>query len=254
MSESSVGEPPPGRSRWWSSRERQKAFNLTRYDFLDFGASKGGCIEFAKSRLGGKRGLGIDIDPGKVEAMRALGYDCIEGDVCKLDLPRKSVRFVTMSHFLEHLPDLAAVRKAIESAARVATHFIFIQGPFFDADDDLRAAGLKFYWSDWSGHPCRLTTAQLAAALRGLGLAHYLMLARVPVKSSLDPAIHPLASPRNALDYVAGTHPPKPFVEFDPMLYREMVCLVRLRRFLGWRHVVQARNGCHAVGGTLPLL
>lgn len=29
--------------------------DLRRYDFLDFGASKGGCIDFAVAKLGGKR-------------------------------------------------------------------------------------------------------------------------------------------------------------------------------------------------------
>lgn len=38
---------------------------LDGYDFIDFGASKGGYIEFAKARLGGTRGVGIDIDPKK---------------------------------------------------------------------------------------------------------------------------------------------------------------------------------------------
>ena len=226
--------------------------DLADYDFLDFGASKGGCIEFAKERLGGRRGLGIDIDPRKLETMRALGYDCMEGDVANLDLPPNSVRFVTMSHFLEHLPDLATVRKAVENAARVATDFIFIQGPFFDADDELRRSGLKFYWADWRGHPCHLTIPQLTTILAELGLDDHLALARVPVESSLDPAIHPLAARPNSHDYDAELHPPKPFVKFDPPLYREVVCLVRLRRFLGWRRVVQARKGCHFVSGTLP--
>ena len=226
--------------------------DLRHCDFLDFGASKGGCIDFAIARLGGRRGLGIDIDPKKVEAMRSLGHDCIVGDVTDLDLPSKSVRFVTMSHFLEHLPDLAAVRKAVQSAAKVATHFLFIQGPFFDADEHLREHGLKFYWSDWKGHPCHLTTDQLVATLEDLGLNDYLALARVPVESSLDAAIHPLASPRNQHDYVPGKHPPKPEVSFDRPLYREMVCLVRLQRFFGWKRVVQARRGCVFLRGSLP--
>ena len=226
--------------------------DLRRYDFLDFGASKGGCIDFAVAKLGGRRGLGVDVDAKKAEAMRERGYDCIVGDVANLDLPPKSVRFVTMSHFLEHLPDLAAVAKAVQSAARVATHFLFIQGPFFDADGYLREHGLKFYWSDWSGHPCHLTIDQLVATFEALGLTDYLALARLPVESSLDAAIHPLASPRNQQAYVVGEHPPKPTATFDRPLYREMVCVVRLRRFFGWRRVVQARRGCVFVRGTLP--
>jgi hypothetical protein len=54
------------------------------FDFIDFGSSKGGCIEFSKKSLGGKNGLGIDINPNKVLQMKKLNYDCIEGDITEL--------------------------------------------------------------------------------------------------------------------------------------------------------------------------
>ncbi len=225
-----------------------------RYDFLDFGASKGGCIDFARDRLGGKRGLGIDNDPAKVERMRRLGYDCMEADITNLDLPPKSARFVTMSHFLEHLPDLDAVRKAVLCAMDVASDFLFIQGPYFNADDLLEEQGLKFFWSDWHGHRCHVTTVQLQSILDGFGLRKYLVMGRVPVANSLDPSIHPMNSPRDQHEHIPGTHPVKPLVEFDPPLYREMVCVVRLRRFRGWNAVVRARKGCFFIDGTLPFL
>ena len=229
------------------------AIDVKGYDFLDFGASKGGCIDFAVARLGGKSGLGVDNDPKKIDQMRQAGYHCIVADVIRSRFPRRSVRFVTMSHFLEHLPNLDAVRAAIANGARAARDFLFIQGPYFDGDEFLRNHGLKFYWSDWHGHPCHLTTELLATMLRDLGLRHYVMLARVPVATSDDPAIHPLASPRDQGEYVRGQHPPKPSMAFDEPLYHEMVCLVRLRRFVGWQHVLEARRGCRRIGGTLPL-
>ena len=224
---------------------------LMRNDFLDFGASKGGCIDFAVARLGGKRGLGIDNDPAKVQRMRDLGYDCLRADILNLDLPENSVRFVTMSHFLEHLHDLDAVRKAIECAARTAQDFLFIQGPYFDADGLLRDRGLKFYWSDWHGHRCHLTITDLQVVLNELALGEYLVMGRTPVADSLDPSIHPLASPRDQHDYVAEVHPPKPWCVFDPPLFKEIVCLVRLRCFRRWERVVRARRGCYFIDGTL---
>ena len=226
---------------------------LDGHDFLDFGASKGGCIDFAVRHLGGRSGLGVDIDPKKVARMRALGYDCMEGDITKLDLPAGSVRFVTMSHVLEHLPDLNAVGLAIANAARVSSHFLFIQGPYFDADCALARHGLKFYWSDWHGHHCHLTTNQLGHLLRDAGLRHYTTMARVRVLDSSDPCVHPAEAPRDRHEYEPGVHPPKPKVTFDPPLYREMVCVVRLRRFDGWDDVVRARKGCEWIGGaSLP--
>ena len=217
---------------------------LRGFDFLDFGASMGGCIRFAKNRLGGNRGLGIDKNKAAVEKMRKHGYDCIEGDITALILPRDVVRFVTISHVLEHLPHLNAVRDAIACAARVASDFLFIQGPWFDADEYLERHGLKFYWSDWHGHPCHLTTEQLIEVLRELGLNDYVIKARVPVLDSLDPAIHPMGSARDQHDYDAGIHPRKPNVTFDIDIYREMVCYVRLQALPNWDLLLKARMGC----------
>ena len=85
--------------------------------------------------------MGVDIDPRRVANMRACGYDCIEGDVTDLVLRRNAVRFVTMSHVLEHLADLSMVERTVASAARVAREFLFIQGPWFDADRYLEEQG-----------------------------------------------------------------------------------------------------------------
>ena len=222
------------------------------HDFLDFGASKGGSIDFAVARLGGRKGLGIDNDPSKIRRMRELGYDCLEADILNLDLPAKSVRFVMISHFLEHLHDYHEARQAIASAARTARDFVFIQGPYFDADDRLKEQGLKFFWSDWHGHRCHLTTGMLEGILDDLELREYVILGRTMVSDSLDPSIHPLESPRDQHDYVTNLHPPKRHVAFDPPICREMVCLVRLRRFRHWKRIVRARKGCHLIRGTVP--
>ena len=184
--------------------------------------------------------------------MRELGYSCLRADVLNIDLPRNSVRFVTISHFLEHLYGVDGVRKAIESAARAARDFLFIQGPYFDADKRLEEDGLKFYWSDWHGHRCHLTTGDLQVVLDELALRDYLIMGHAPVADSLDPSIHPIASPRDQHDYIPETHPPKPYRVFYPPLYKEIVCLVRLRRFRSWDRVVKARKGCYFINGTLP--
>ena len=202
---------------------------LNGVDFIDFGASEGGSIQFARERLGGIRGVGIDIDPNKVATMRERGHECLEGDITRLDLPDKCVRFVTMSHILEHLPDLETAEKVVASGLRLVTDFVYIQGPYFDADEYLESHGLKFYWSDWSGHPCHLKVSDLERMFEKMGVTDYEFLVLDEVLDSSNDAIHPLESGRNQHAYDPAVHPPKPQITFDRPIWREMICIVRAR-------------------------
>lgn len=222
--------------------------DLSEYDFVDFGASTGGSVEYALQHLGGTKGLGIDIRIQKVQEMRKAGYDCIEGDVTNLALPPDSVRFVVMSHFLEHLPDLATVEKAVCSAAKVATDFLFIRGPFFDADDYLRELGLKFYWSDWpGGHQCHLRITDLYLLLLKLDLKEYDFRVREEFHHSSAKPLHPLNSPHSQHAYDATQHPPKEDFELPQPVYREFFCCVPLKPLDYWEEVLEPLKN------TLPI-
>ena len=197
-------------------------------DFLDFGASKGGSIEFAKKVLGGRHGVGVDRDAAKVARMRELGYACLQEDITSLEFSPKCVRFVVMSHVLEHLPDFEAIRRTVESSARVARDFLYIQGPYFDADVALSTQGLKFYWSDWRGHTYPLTTWELISLLHELGWTSYVLMGRLPVVDSSHSAVHPLSSPRDQHDYDPEIHPPKP-THSVPSPSPQKACVLRVR-------------------------
>lgn len=224
--------------------------SLDGYDFLDIGSSKGGSIDFARNKLGGKRGLGVDVNADNVKQARSRGYDCLHGDIAGMTFPANSVRFAVMNHVLEHMP-LHKGYKAVECAKTVATDFIYIRGPYFDADAYLRRRGLKFYWSDWHGHTCHLTTSLLKAVLRGLHLDDFSILGRTPVNDSLDDSIHPLDSPTDQHQYDSREHPPKPSIRFNPPLHREIVCLVRLRDIPYWQELLGVHRDCEVIGGTL---
>ena len=225
--------------------------SLARYDFLDIGSSKGGSIDFARDKLGGKRGLGVDLRAANVEHMRWRGYDCLHGDITEMTFPAKSVRFAVMNHVLEHM-SLHKAYQTVQCAKHVATDFVYVRGPYFDADAFLRRHGLKFYWSDWHGHTCHLTISLLQAVLRGLGLEHFTILGRTPVADSLDDSVHPLDSPIDQHQYDPLEHPPKPSIRFNPPLYREFICLVRLRDIPYWEDLLAVHPECQAIGGTLP--
>lgn len=233
-------------------QETLEAIANREYDFLDFGASDGKSFHFAQKVLGGKSGLGIDIDSNKIAALQTAGVACYRADITRLDLPENSVRFVIMNHFLEHLPSLEEVSLTLSNAARVASEFIAVQGPYFDADEVLAQMGLRFYWSHWSVHTCHLTTDQLVTILNLQGLHDRCLMVTGEVLDSDDPCLHPLSSPKNQKDYDPGVHESKRKVVFRPPLYREITCLAKTGAMSDWvKLIAKVGNTRNAVPADL---
>ena len=201
-------------------------------DFFDFGCGDGVSLELAQRVLGGREGLGIDISPKKIAQAREAGWRAILFDINKIP-DHKLVQFTILSHFLEHVADLAAVRRFILKACRVSTEFVLIKQPYFDADGYLLKRGLKTFWSDWRGHPNLMSTMSLYQILRDLRaaghLARFSIHARNRIHSSADPRIHPLQSPMDQHQYDSTRHPPKPpEIVFDVPVYYETVALISM--------------------------
>lgn len=200
------------------------------FDHFDFACSKGGSLNVCRTRYGGLKGLGIDIDADKVEAARKAGFTAIQWDLHSLpDAPM--VRFTMLSHFLEHVPDPADVRAFVRKACHVSREFVLIQQPYFDADDWLAERGLKLYWSDWTGHPNHMTSQEVRSLVRDLraeGLAITATLGfRGPITSSADRRLIPLSASKDQHHYDPAIHPPKDMtIQFDPPLYGETICVI----------------------------
>lgn len=205
---------------------------IAGFDHIDFGCSKGGSLLFAQRRLGGRKGLGIDVRESKVKATRAAGFAAVTYDIHKIpDI--KLVRFTVMSHFLEHIPSASDVRAFVRKACLISKEFVYIQQPFFDADDYLANKGLKLFWSDWTGHPNRMTSLQIHTLLSNLqkeGLPiNYSIHFRTPIVDSDDVRIHPAASPKDQHDYDSSIHPKKEVgIEFEDEVFAETVCLITM--------------------------
>ena len=204
------------------------------FDFLDFGCSKGDSIASVQQVFGPGRGLGVDISNDKVAQARSRGIDAIVGDLIDFSAPDKVVRHVSMLHFLEHLNSLRDARKCLNTAVRVAREFVFVRQPFFDADGYLFANGLKLHWSDWTGHPNKMTTldfysmlcSQLSAGL----IRRFAIFAIGRIDSSEHPAIHPVASPPDQQIYDPQLHPEKPKAPlgFTQQVFVETVVVIEL--------------------------
>ncbi len=197
------------------------------YDQIDFGCSKGGSLQFGRDVLGGKNGIGLDIDPAKVKQTNEAGFEGALADVTELVAQRNSARFVTMIDFLEHLPGVEMAERCIEAACQAAKDFVFIRQPWFDSDGYLFSRGLKLYWSDWTGHPNAMTSLELYRTISRVSSAkRWRIYARTLVESSSDPCVHPIDAPANQHDYDVQVHGQKPSISFEQPIYRQIGAII----------------------------
>jgi hypothetical protein len=190
--------------------------DVRSYDFLDFGTSYGGSIVNAQ-RLFGGRGLGIDLDPKKIQGGRDLGRDVVLGDI--LSLPREPVvRYVVMDNFLEHLPTPEMAQEMLAVAVAVAREFVYIVNPSFEHEDYLASLGLRQYWQDWHGHPTHLLVRDLEQMLVAAGVQRYEVRPVGLVRDSTHPSVLPVTAPRDQHHYDMSKHGPKPVVSFNRQL------------------------------------
>jgi hypothetical protein len=201
--------------------------DLSAYDFIDLGGSKGGSLRYCSAAFGG-RGVGIDLSARKVDIARERGLDIVLGDATSLELD-EAVRFVSMMDFLEHLPSLDDVARAIASAARAARDFLFISHPSFEGEEHLRSAGLQQFWWSWRGHTSHITITDYRRILRDLGLSAYTVRFYEQVLHSGHPTVIPLDAPPNSSYYDEAVHGPKPFMPFSVPVWRAQRLLVALR-------------------------
>ena len=88
---------------------------------------------FGEQSLKLGKGVGIDINPKKVQAAQDAGLNVLLGDCTRLnEILSHQYDLALASHFLEHIPDQNNAMEGIKSALDVTTKAIFIQQPDFD--------------------------------------------------------------------------------------------------------------------------
>ncbi|MCW5735185.1 MAG: class I SAM-dependent methyltransferase [Enhydrobacter sp.] len=200
--------------------------NFDGYDFMDFGASKGGSLRWASKIFGGK-GIGVDISQKKIDQLRASGGEAFLGDVTKLNLPVGTFRYATMIDFLEHLPNRATGLSALGQAISASRDFVFVKGPNFDDLDYLHGLGLKKYFADWHGHKWHHTVAEFDDYLKGTGL-RYCIVESDRMTDSSNPKLLPLAAARDRGPYDPATDLPKPHCKFRKPIYSVLTVIVAI--------------------------
>ena len=187
------------------------------YDFIDLGAGRGDSLRFYQTRTG-LRGLGVELSVAKVEEALAAELDVVRADL--FDLPRRPlVRFVTADNVLEHLPSVAAVEAALALVRVVATEFVVIRHPSFEAVDYLRSLDVRPYWANWHGHRSPVLIRQFEEMFHKLGFASWEIHQVCRIAGSDDPVIVPTTAARDEKLYDAERHGPKPAVRFAEPVY-----------------------------------
>lgn len=225
------------------------------YDFIDFGCSKGDSLKFGRDHLGGRHGLGIDIDPKKVQTSIDRGEDALVFDATEIGNYRDIVSFGIMAHFLEHLPGLPLAMKCIESAVSIARDFVFIRQPWFDADGQLLEDGLKLYWSDCAGHTNPMTTLDFYRAIKRLKSKKpkaWAIYGSDRIFTSANKCVLPLTAPSTMHFYDASTDGRKPFRILNYPVYREIFCVIQLSDRAGIPDILKFSRGSRFPEGSLP--
>lgn len=229
----------------------EKLIDNEDIDFIDFGCSEGGSIDHAQRILDGKTGVGIDLQMRNIKTARENGYFAFQGDLTEIKPIKNKVRFVLMSHFLEHLPNVKMAKKCIISGLSLAQEFIFIQQPFFDADGYLLTHDLKLFWSDWHGHPNAMSILQFHNILRPLLSAgkidRFAIYGKDRIKHSHHPALLPANAPCDESVWDAKKHAKKPFKIFLHPVFNEVIVMININ---GHNAIDHYR---HRVGGHYVL-
>ncbi len=206
--------------------------DFSQFDFIDFGCSDGGSLKFAQQAIPNAKGCGIDIDPAKVEKACNAGHFAVTGDIFSIQTP-KIVDFVTLSHFLEHLESIDLAKRMLQKAIELATHFVLVRQPWFDADAQLMQLGLKLYWSHWRGHRNNMGCLAFHSALNGELQAEKLSAFGVyghgRIRRSSDPCLIPLNAGIDQHRYDPSVHGPKRMdLELPFPVYREIVVVAKI--------------------------
>lgn len=205
---------------------------MYNYDYFDFGCSNGNAMQYFKDVMPALRGLGIDIDQIKIDAARSRGFDAVNYNINQLP-KEKLVKFVSMSHFLEHLPSVTEAEKFIKKGIEISTDFVLIRQPWFDSDGYLLSKNLKLYWSDWSGHPNKMTSFDffliLSKELEKKNILGFSIFGKGPIINSSSNALIPINSATDQHQFNETLHGEKIHdLIFDIPIYTEIIVTIKI--------------------------
>jgi hypothetical protein len=223
-------------------------FISNNIDYIDFGCKLGSSFELCEKILGGRKGLGLDINIDYVNQYRDSEFNAMLCDITDVDLPDGIVDFVCASHVLEHLPTEKDVFLAVKECIRLSKKFAYIVGPYFDADDFLRENGLKFFWSDWTWHPTHVTSNMLENSILNSGqICSFQVWGRLPIYNSDSNDILCLTEPSNQHHHDPKLHASKDFRVFEKVIFKEIAVLIIKDKSIDYNKLISDLKLSHLI-------
>jgi hypothetical protein len=212
------------------------------FDFIDFGTHKGGGLQFGVEKLGGRCGLGVELSDQKAVSNLENGLYVYSGDLMSIPLTGSPFKFGICRHILEHLPDECTVTYALRSLIQLCSDFIYIEQPDFSNEQYLNNLGLVTAAATLQYHTCLLTEGELRSIVEKVGIRRYLVGGLGPLEDSRNPWVHAVGSPPNRMRWTENDLP-KPTIEFDRPMYRDIVLLMALNDDVDLPYIAQCIRG-----------
>lgn len=224
------------------------------FDVVDLGTKKGNAIvTFLRDKVGS---LCVPSESLKLfEKSRCVGFERPEGEKYRKDVEGKGFKFDVADlatdigvqrlprgkvylawHFLEHLPDKQWSKKLVQAALTNTSMAAWFRLPSFEQDSVngegvLRNLGLRFTWTNWSGHPSHWLVRDCVEAIREWekGQSRKFELIVKPakyIKTTDDSLVVPISAPVDVNSYIPA-YGPKPSVQLDKAIVSEWEVIVR---------------------------
>lgn len=201
---------------------------LNNYKFIDLGSSKGASLTFG-SKLFNGQGLGVEMDPNKIEFLKKGNFDFINSDILELENKiENKCDYATAFDFFEHLKNKLEFIKVMDILPKFINKFLFIMQPYIENTDFLKKNELNYYWNNWSGHTNLFTKQDFINYFKSqLKFQKIYIGYKKQVENLNDRIFVPLTTPRNSHQYDSKIHPPKKyypnFIEGDYKFYKQIV-------------------------------
>ncbi len=196
------------------------------FDYLDFGTHKGSGLVWG-AHMGGRRGLGVELNEEKVLHLLKSGFYVLSEDIFKIQVGDKPlVDFAVCRHVLEHLPNIHVVALVIEQLRKIVRNYIYIEQPDFSHERYLAGLGLKLQGSYLKGHDCPMQTRELIEIIWDAGFDNFVIGGIRRALGSESQYVHRAdIAPRTVGKWREGDLP-KPSVTFDRPVFRDIIAIL----------------------------